>query len=93
MEDILKRLCKERGILMKKRNKIMQFIAEHKGQIIKGGLVVVGIVGGIILVRRLTISGGKVVAETLESLRPEELAREAFEVMEEVAETVTDVVV
>jgi len=78
---------------MKKQNRVVQFIGEHKGQLIKGGLVVIGVVGGIILVRRLSVAGSKVVVETLESLKPIELAREAVEVMDDIAEVVTDVIV
>jgi len=71
---------------MEKKRTLGEFIKENKGKIIKGTIIVVGVVAGIVVIRLLTNRCEEQLLGAVENLNPEELtALEGFKAIGETA--------
>ncbi len=58
---------------MEEKRTFGEFIKENKGKIIKGTIIVVGVVAGIAVIKLLTNRGEEQFIGAIENLNPEEL--------------------
>ena len=64
---------------MNEKRTFGEFIRANKGKIIKGTIIVVGVVAGIVIIKLLTNRGEEQLLGAIENLNPEELiALEGF---------------
>jgi len=70
-----------------KKSTLVEFIKGNKGKIIKGALIVVGVVAGIVIIRKLS-SGGDELLDAMDTLSPDGAIMDGFGNLGEVAENV-----
>ncbi len=70
----------------KEKRTFGEFIKANKGKIIKGTIIVVGVVAGIVIIKLLTNRGEEQLLGAIENLNPEELtAVEGFKTIGDAA--------
>jgi len=70
-----------------KKGTLVEFIKGNKGKIIKGALIVVGVVAGIVIIRKLS-SGGDELLDVMDTLSPGEAIMDGLGNIGEVAENI-----
>lgn len=65
---------------MEEKRTFGEFVKANRGKIIKGTIIVVGVVAGIIIVRKLTGRGGEEIIDGIQEL-PDGLNMDGFDII------------
>jgi len=77
---------------MEEKRTLGEVISTNKGRIIKGSVIVVGIVAGIVIIKLLTNQGNTMV-DAIESLSADRVILDGIKNVGDVAEEVVEVIV
>ena len=74
---------------MENKKTLVEFIKENRGKIVKGGLIIIGLVAGVVIVKKLNQGEGEFL-EAMENLNPDEFGR--LDGMGDIVEQASEVV-